>query len=309
MNFKKLTQIALGSFLCLSVGLSMVGCGEEPVKTTGVKRNPPEGREQKYDGFYSTVHWEENKTTGKYIYSRLFRPDDFDESKRYPILVMSHGYNSVGMDGSSFVVQNAIANGMICITYDFCGGGKLTKSDGKPTEMSVKTEISDLETIVDYVCSLSYIDNSKLALFAHSYGGLVSCTVAARHPEKVAALCVHAPALSMFDGIHERFGSIDQIPETIKMNNLEVGKKFYADAWDFDVWSEIGNYDKDVFMMCGSKDGLLVANQKAQGIYGEDRATLYVVEGAAHDFSPEQYKEAFTEGGGNDYLRKMGVIQ
>ena len=44
--------------------------------------------------------------------------------------------------------------GYLTYTFDFCGGSVIKgKSDGLTTEMSVLTEVKDLESVLDYAAS------------------------------------------------------------------------------------------------------------------------------------------------------------
>ena len=52
-----------------------------------------------------------------------------------------------------------------------------SKSDGKTTEMSVLTEVKDLEVVIDYVSTLPYVNKDKIFLMGCSQGGFVSALV------------------------------------------------------------------------------------------------------------------------------------
>ena len=87
--------------------------------------------------------------------------------------------------------------GYIVFTFDFCGGGLMSKSDGKFTDMSLDTEKQDLLCVIDYVSKLDYVDISKLILVGESQGGLVSCLVAAER--QIDKLILLYPALCIPD--------------------------------------------------------------------------------------------------------------
>ena len=59
--------------------------------------------------------------------------------------------------------------GFTVFTFDFCGGGLLSKSDGKFIDMLIDTEKQDLLCVIDYVSSLGYVDVSKLILIGESH--------------------------------------------------------------------------------------------------------------------------------------------
>lgn len=59
--------------------------------------------------------------------------------------------------------------GFTVFMFDFCGGGLLSKSDGKFIDMSIDTEKQDLLCVIDYVSSLGYVDVTKLILIGESH--------------------------------------------------------------------------------------------------------------------------------------------
>ena len=161
--FKKIVSVVLALLLAVAMFVTLSACAEkEPAPSEdGGKRFPPaesDGWKQTYNGGYtSIVHRVENEENGNSIYGRIFTKDDiFDESEKYPLLIMSHGYNSVSMDASNGMAQYALNSGMVVYTFDFCGGGKMSKSEGEITEMSVETEISDLESVITAKSQASY---------------------------------------------------------------------------------------------------------------------------------------------------------
>lgn len=54
------------------------------------------------------------------------------------------------------------------------------KSDGNTTDMSVLTEVKDLEAVIEYAESKTYTNSSKILLMGCSQGGFVSVITAAK---------------------------------------------------------------------------------------------------------------------------------
>lgn len=54
------------------------------------------------------------------------------------------------------------------------------KSDGNTTDMSVLTEVKDLEAVIEYAESKTYTNSSKILLMGCSQGGFVSAITAAK---------------------------------------------------------------------------------------------------------------------------------
>ncbi len=92
-----------------------------------------------------------------------------------PVAVVCHGF----MANQKTVVQYAkeLARlGYCAYTFDFCGGSvlKMGKSDGKTTEMSVLTEVKDLEAVIAYVRSLP-LHRERTAAYGMQPGRLRVC--------------------------------------------------------------------------------------------------------------------------------------
>ncbi|MCM1228136.1 MAG: lysophospholipase [Clostridium sp.] len=93
------------------------------------------------------------------------------------------------MDYAEELAQHDIA----AYCFDFRGGGG-NRSDGNTTEMSVMTEVSDLETIIIDAVEWDFVDDNRIILFGESQGGIVSAITAARHNDEVAGLILAYPA-------------------------------------------------------------------------------------------------------------------
>lgn len=296
--------------LCCAFGFAACGSEATPSQSATEKHTGKlsEGYVEVYEGFTGTVHWVKNENSGFEIFTRIFRADDFDESKKYPLLIECHGFNDFSKDGSSTMVSNTVAQGMVCVTFDFCGGGSfMSRSEGKTTDMSILTEISDLETVIAEMQGMSYIDTAKIGLYGQSFGGMVAAVTAARHNDEIAALLLQAPAIGMTN--RGGYTSIDEIPEESIVNYMKVGKKYFVDAWDFNSWDEIGNYEKDVLIMYGTDDTMISRENidRAYEIYGEERCTLIIVEGAPHSFQNWDYVDILDDI--NGFYVQTGLIE
>lgn len=93
----------------------------------------------------------------------------------------------------------------------------------------------------------------------------------------------------LVDNAKELFDHVYDIPESYYHMWLTVGKTYFENLLDYDVYAEISSYDKEVLIIHGNKDNIvpLSYSQKAVNVY--PLAKLYVIEGAGHGF----YDEAF----------------
>ena len=117
---KRLVAVVFALIIAAAMLITLSACAdEEPAPSgDGGKKFPTtesDGFTQTYNGGYtSIVHRVENEENGNSIYGRIFTKDDiFDESEKYPLLIMSHGYNSVSMDARNGMAQYALDSGMV----------------------------------------------------------------------------------------------------------------------------------------------------------------------------------------------------
>ena len=81
--------------------------------------------------------------SNKLIYGIAYIP--IKDQKRFPLAIFSHGLGDSYISNYSYIEQLA-THGIATYSFDFRGGGG-DKSNGKTTEMSVMTEVNDLEAV------------------------------------------------------------------------------------------------------------------------------------------------------------------
>ena len=115
-----------------------------------------------------------------------------------PLVILSHGF----MANQSMCKKYAkllARKGYVAVTFDFCGGGLFSSSEGKTYDMSVLTEAEDLEAVIDYFIEEPYVDKSRISLLGCSQGGFVSAIVAKRRFNMINRLIMFYPALCIPD--------------------------------------------------------------------------------------------------------------
>ena len=88
---------------------------------------------------------------GQKIFGKLYIPDT--KAKKYPAVILSHGFNSIGDDMADIALAFA-ENGFLAYTFDYCGGSTRSHSDGKTTDMSIISEQNDLKAVIDMISGL-----------------------------------------------------------------------------------------------------------------------------------------------------------
>jgi len=173
---------------------------------------PREYRVIQANGKSSTIYRAENPLkdykTGKWnlftikngegtdLYCRMFKPVDFDSTKKYPVLVyLYNGPHSqlvinTWMAGGEVWYQYMAEKGYIIFTLD----GRGTSNRGKAFEQAIHRQVGAKEMEdqirgVEYLKSLAYVDGNRMGVHGWSYGGFMTTSLMTRNAGvfKVAA--------------------------------------------------------------------------------------------------------------------------
>ncbi len=211
------------------------------------------------------------------------------EGENLPVAIVCHGFMA-WQDTVRHYAKALARMGYCAYCFDFCGGSVRNKgkSDGATTDMSVLTEMQDLEAVIAYVRSLSYT-GSELLLMGCSQGGFVSALVAAKHPGQVDKLALFYPALCIPDDARAgrmMFAKFDpkNIPELINCGPMKLGRCYPADVIDMDPIKEISPYRGPVLIVHGTKDRIVKPDYSRQAQRAYPNAKLHFIEGGAHGF-------------------------
>ena len=221
------------------------------------------------------------------------------EGANLPIFIVCHGFTSnykIMMD----YARLAANMGFAAYCFDFCGGSLLVgTSDGKSTDMSVLTEIRDLNVVIEYVKSLSYTDSSRIVLMGHSMGGLV-CSMVASERNDISKLILLAPAFMLPDDARKgdmldaKFDP-ENIPNTLVCGFMRIGKQYVEDMMNIDAYQHIQNFSGDVLILYGNKDERVPYSciRKAAKLYRRrigSKTFLKIFDGLGHRYLAKEDK-------------------
>lgn len=225
------------------------------------------------------------------IAGTLYRPEE--RAGQQGIVILAHGLNGTAEDNRIYARILAEA-GIAVYAFDFCGGSNNGKSDGNTTSMSVKTEMTDLDCVVEKVKSWDWVDPENVVLMGESLGGLVSSLTAAQR-EDIRALVLFYPAFSLQDNMHTLFGSSANIPDTFSFMGMELGRTFGEDLWDLDAYARIEAYTGEVLIVHGTKDATVPYGYSKRACNHFPHARLCGIRGADHGFVNDDALEAMSE--------------
>jgi len=214
------------------------------------------------------------------IRGKMFIPDDGADTRN--VVILSHGFNCA-CNLLENKAKSLAASGVATVVFDFRGGSHNSQSDGTDTDMTVYTEISDLNAVIDYVKQMEWFSEDGLFLMGESFGGMVSALTAAERND-VSGLILCFPALHSADSARENWESVDDIPETLAVGNMTTSKAFWETLWNLDIFEKISSYTGRVIIFHGTSDPNVDYHYsiKANEIY--ENSELFLVEGAEHCF-------------------------
>lgn len=251
------------------------------------------------------------KREGLTIRGTEYRP----KGDNLPIAIVCHGFMAFQDTVRQYAILMAEL-GYVSYCFDFCGGSVVKgKSDGKTTEMSVLTEVKDLEAVIDYVRLLPYVNPDNIVLMGCSQGGFVSALVAAKNQYPVEKLCLLYPALCIPDDA--RAGKMmmakfdpNNVPELLNCGPMKLGKCYPTAVMQMDPFEEIKSYSGCVCIVHGTNDKIVdyEYSKKAYEAYRsttpvdmekEKRVQLHFIEKGAHGFSKKHDRIAI------EYIREF----
>jgi dipeptidyl aminopeptidase/acylaminoacyl peptidase len=118
-------------------------------------------------GTAELTHWQ--STDGRPVAGLLFKPDDFDPSEKYPMMVYFYETNSDGLHsfrrpfggGSSISVSFYVSRGYVVFIPD------IHYRDGYPGESAFDCIVPGVQSVV----AQGFIDSERIGVQGHSWGG------------------------------------------------------------------------------------------------------------------------------------------
>lgn len=218
-----------------------------------------------------------------------------------PAVILFHGYTGNKVEAHFMFVKlsrRLESIGFAVFRFDFSGSGE---SDGAFQDMTLGREVEEAKAILDYVRGHERVHPEAITLCGLSMGGLVASLVAGDRPQDVAKLVLLAPAGNMKDIVMEKAkqNGMDEgsIPDVFDDGGNLVGLAFALDVLGTDVYPRAAHYKGPVLLVHGTEDATVdvrAAHDYQQEAY-DNRATLYLIEGADHTFNKNQWEEKVIE--------------
>ena len=149
-------------------------------------------------GTRETVHWKSRDNTQ--IEGVLFKPSDFDPTRKYPLVVIVHGGPATASlefqldweDRWFYPTLQFLARGILVLKPNYRGSGGRGHTFLELNHGNIGTgELWDVESGIDHLVAQGYVDAKRVGCAGWSYGGFVAA-FAGTHSDKFAAVSVGA---------------------------------------------------------------------------------------------------------------------
>ena len=218
---------------------------------------------------------------------------------KYPLVIFSHELGNNHESGIRYAERLA-QNGYAAYVFDFRGGsapGTQNRSSGTSHEMSVLTEASDLEAVLEAAKAWEFVDSQRIFLLGGSQGGLVTIIVGAGHKDEIAGMMLMYPALSAKEdhGIN-RYRTKDDVPEDVSLFGgwMHVGRNYITDLWDVDFGKMLSSYSDKVLLLHGDRDGTVPLSWSEDASAVIPDCEFHVISGGGHEFFGQPFEDALS---------------
>ncbi|MEQ1065017.1 alpha/beta hydrolase [Acinetobacter sp. XH1741] len=107
-----------------------------------------------------TVKFQNTNGQGNTIAANIHYPPTFDETQKYPTVVVAHPGGGVKEQTAGLYAANLAKQGFVTIAFDASYQGEST---GLPRQLEnpyIRTE--DISAVIDYLTTLSYVDQNRI---------------------------------------------------------------------------------------------------------------------------------------------------
>jgi dipeptidyl-peptidase-4 len=192
---------------------------------------------------------------GTDLYCRLFKPVNFDSTKKYPVVVYWYGgphaqmvLNGWNGGAGDYWFQYMAERGYVVFTLDTRG----SSNRGKAFEQSIHRQagtlqMQDLMSGVAYLNNLTFADKNNMGLFGWSYGGFLTTDFMLTHPGIFKAAVAGGPVIDW------KFYEIMYTERY--MDRPQENPEGYAAT---DLTKKIGNLKGKLLLIHGMQDNVVL---------------------------------------------------
>lgn len=217
---------------------------------------------------------------GQKIRGKLYLPEKEEKQK---IIILSHGL-SLNYTYMIPYAEKLYDKEVATFIFDYRGGGYDCQSDGKISDMTIDTEIEDLNMVIDSIKQEPEIDENQIYIGGHSQGGLVSSLVAPTRND-IRGLFLFAPAYVIPDDMKERDNPREK--NVLRLMPEYLGEKYIDSALKINMFEDIKGYKGKVFIFHGVEDKRVPIEYIVEADKEYENSVVYIYEEGEHRFTDE----------------------
>jgi len=103
------------------------------------------------------------------------------------------------------------------------------------------------------------------------------------------------PALCIPDNWNQRYPTTAEIPDTTRLWDVPMGRRFFLELRGLDVFKSIKKYKNPVLIVQGDKDPVVSMDDSKRAVKIYKNARLHVIPGAGHGFKPEEQQQSLQQ--------------
>lgn len=216
-----------------------------------------------------------------------------DENKG--CIIFSHGFGVPGFESHRMfweISDDLVAQGFSTIMFDYRGSGY---SDKSFEEMTIDTEIKDLNVVIDYVKKNDLVSNEKIILWGQSFGSGVASLVASSRKD-INAIILWCLSAELYNRYTKTLGSEIITNKYVYLGSgLKVSLNFLESLKFKDVYNAIRNLKMPLLLIHGTDDekASVELSKNAYNVATCEKE-IYLLDGGNHGFKcqPEIYEKA-----------------
>lgn len=223
------------------------------------------------------------------LYTILQRPETAAEA-RVPLVILCHGFGGNCHEGLLADIAEALHNnGIASLRFDFNGHGK---SDGLFQNMTVPNEIENLEDVISWARSQTWVKD--ISLLGHSQGGVVAGMTAGELGDKeIKSLVLMAPAAVLRDdalrgntmgAIYDPWNMTADYVQ-LPFGGLKLGRRYIETAISLPIYETALKYSGPVLVIHGTHDRVVPYTYGERYNHGYQNSRIRLLPGEDHGFS------------------------
>lgn len=232
----------------------------------------------------------EIEVAGSKLFGMLHTPQGNGQSLPLVIFLHGHGGNKIGPARFFVKAANSIASeGFAAFRFDFRGSGE---SQGAEEVLTTSSMLEDVEKVVEVLAKREKIDEDRIALVGHSWGGFVGLHFAAENDRIKALILWMGRTYDLKQALGQPW--IDELKRRgyFYSGGVKLTERFYQDSLNFDSREAIDKLSLPVGMIYGGLDSLVLPSDGSYlKKHAQTETELMLLESLDHYFQGEENKQ------------------